>query len=64
MITGYNYFDYAQKAIRIGVEDYILKPVSKQEISEIITKLVHFHQEKEEKNIATGLSKGDRACSG
>lgn len=49
MITGYNYFDYAQKAIRIGVEDYILKPVSKQEISEIITKLVHSHQEKEEK---------------
>ncbi|EHO22084.1 hypothetical protein HMPREF9466_00173 [Fusobacterium necrophorum subsp. funduliforme 1_1_36S] len=49
MITGYNYFDYAQKAIRIGVEDYILKPVSKQEISEIITKLVHSHQEKRRK---------------
>lgn len=46
MITGYNYFDYAQKAIRIGVEDYILKPVSKQEISEIIVKLVHSYQEK------------------
>lgn len=51
MITGYNYFDYAQKAIRIGVEDYILKPVSKQEISEIITKLVHSHQEKRRKKI-------------
>ena len=38
MLTGYNYFDYAQKAIRIGVEDYILKPVSKKEITEIIAK--------------------------
>lgn len=35
MITGYNYFDYAQKAIRIGVETIFLKPVSKKEISEI-----------------------------
>lgn len=41
IITGYNYFDYAQSAIKIGVEDYILKPVSKQEVSEIISKLVH-----------------------
>lgn len=41
MITGYNYFDYAQKAIKIGVDDYILKPVSKKDISEIILKLVH-----------------------
>ena len=45
MLTGYNYFDYAQKAIRIGVEDYILKPVSKKEITEIIAKLAHSYQE-------------------
>lgn len=45
MLTGYNYFDYAQKAIRVGVEDYILKPVSKKEITEIIAKLAHSYQE-------------------
>jgi len=52
MITGYNYFDYAQQAIRIGVEDYILKPVSKQEITEIIAKLVRACvKEKKEKTL-------------
>lgn len=40
IITGYDYFEYAQKALKIGVEDYILKPVSKKDIDEIITKLV------------------------
>lgn len=40
IITGYNYFEYAQKAIKIGVEDYILKPISKKEVTEILVKLV------------------------
>ena len=41
IITGYDYFEYAQKALKIGVEDYILKPVSKKDINEIITKLIY-----------------------
>lgn len=44
IITGYNYFDYAQTAIKIGVEDYILKPISKSDVSEIIAKLVYMLQ--------------------
>lgn len=51
IITGYSYFDYAQSAIKIGVDDYILKPVSKQEVSEILSKLVHSlnkHKKEEE----------------
>ena len=47
IITGYDYFEYAQKALKIGVEDYILKPVSKKDINEIITKLIYeLNQEK------------------
>lgn len=47
IISGYDYFEYAQKALKIGVEDYILKPVSKKDINEIITKLIYeLNQEK------------------
>lgn len=40
MITGYDYFDYAKQAIKIGVEDYVLKPVSKKDVQEVIQRLV------------------------
>lgn len=52
IITGYNYFDYAQTAIKIGVEDYILKPISKSDVSEIIAKLVYLLQV-DKKNLET-----------
>ncbi|MFC5469622.1 response regulator [Cohnella suwonensis] len=32
IITGHNEFEYARQAIRLGVEDYILKPFSKDEL--------------------------------
>jgi len=50
IITGYDYFEYAQKALKIGVEDYILKPVSKKDINEIIAKLV-YELDEEKKHI-------------
>lgn len=40
IITGYDYFDYAVKALKIGVEDYILKPISRSDVTEVLTKLV------------------------
>jgi two-component system response regulator YesN len=40
LITGYDYFDYAVSALKAGVDDYILKPVSKKDIYEVLVKLV------------------------
>lgn len=40
MITGYDYFDYAIKALRTGVDEYLLKPVSKKDIDQVLKKLV------------------------
>jgi two-component system response regulator YesN len=40
IISGYDEFAYAQKALRFNVFDYILKPVSKKNIEEIIKKAV------------------------
>lgn len=40
LITGYDEFGYAREALRLGVEDYILKPVTKAEITELLRNLV------------------------
>ena len=66
VISGYDYFEYAQKALKIGVEDYILKPVSKADINEIIAKLVYrMGEEKkmeEVKNIINSSNTRDSDC--
>lgn len=40
IISAHENFDYAQNAIRLGVKDYILKPVSPEEIKEITKNLL------------------------
>ena len=41
IISGYDDFSYAQKALRFNVFDYILKPVNKKSMEDIITKAVY-----------------------
>ena len=36
IISGYSNFDYAQKACRMGVMDYLLKPIDKQRLLELV----------------------------
>lgn len=38
MLTGYSEFNYAREALRLGVTDYLLKPVGLKELSEVIAK--------------------------
>lgn len=38
LLTAYNEFSYAQKAIRLGVENYLLKPFETEEMEETIEK--------------------------
>ncbi|MDH8677844.1 response regulator [Fusibacter bizertensis] len=45
MLTGYDYFDYAVTALKIGVDDYILKPVSKQDVTDAIIRLIHSYNQ-------------------
>ena len=40
IISGYRHFDYAQKAIRFGVEDYLLKPLKSVEINQTLRKMI------------------------
>lgn len=39
ILTAFNYFDYAKKAIGIGVSDYLLKPFSNKDFCDAIDKL-------------------------
>ncbi|MHA0857742.1 response regulator transcription factor [Paenibacillus sp. CMAA1364] len=40
VITGYDYYDYAVTALKLGIDDYVLKPVSKNDVFEVLSKLV------------------------
>ncbi len=39
IISGYDDFSYAQKAIKMGVDRYILKPITKEKMADILTDL-------------------------
>ncbi|WP_180272621.1 response regulator transcription factor [Konateibacter massiliensis] len=39
IVTGYREFDYARRAVKIGVEDFLLKPVNIDEIAELAGKI-------------------------
>jgi len=39
ILTGYDEFEYARKALRFGVVDYLLKPVDKDEIAALLNRI-------------------------
>lgn len=41
ILTAYDNFDYAKEAIRLGAVDYLLKPVNKKVIVELLTGIMH-----------------------
>ncbi len=40
VISGYREFEYAQQAIRFGVEEYLLKPINKTDLNSVLQRLV------------------------
>lgn len=56
IISGYRYFEYAQKALKYGVIDYLLKPIDEDELNAILRKICQTHVEQErDTDIPDGL---------
>lgn len=47
IISGYRYFEYAQKALKYGVKDYLLKPIDETELNRILKKICDEAAEKQ-----------------
>jgi two-component system response regulator YesN len=58
LVTGYDYFDYAVKALKLGVDDYILKPSTKKDIGEMLGKLINKITESRYKSEVEGILDG------
>ncbi len=39
MITGYREFDYARQAVKLGVDDFLLKPINVTEVGKVVEKI-------------------------
>lgn len=39
ILTGYDEFEYAQQAVKLGVTEYLLKPVGAQELHDVLQKM-------------------------
>lgn len=57
ILTGYEKFDYARKAISLGVLQYLLKPVDIKEFTQVIRSLVEASEKLQPKNKCANLQK-------
>ncbi|MEG0658799.1 response regulator transcription factor [Anaerorhabdus sp.] len=57
MITGYDHLDYAITALKVGVDDYVLKPVSKVDIVAVLHKLIAKFVENNQEKVALTIAK-------
>ncbi|ANS73909.1 hypothetical protein AWM70_04455 [Paenibacillus yonginensis] len=68
IISGYGDFQYAQKAIKFGVKDFILKPIDEQELTDSLSRLsAEIGKEKQKRSVGqeqkalTKLLRGEAA---
>jgi len=48
IISGYDEFDYAKRAVHLGVKDYLLKPIDDSELMETLNRAIKAVQERRE----------------
>jgi two-component system response regulator YesN len=64
IITAFNKFEFAQKGIRLGINEYLLKPVSKEELIKAINKtIVKIEERIDTKSVYTNIQKKMKVLS-
>lgn len=66
ILSGYSNFEYARTAIKYGVDDYLLKPASQDEISRLLDKIsapILESRRQQERNILSMAIQGDAPVS-
>lgn len=65
VMSGFAEFEYAQQAVRLGVLDYLLKPVSKNELNRILEKLdLQLQEDSRKENWQDGVRRNLRESVG
>ena len=61
-LTGYDDFDYARSAIKLGADDYLLKPFSKDDVEEMLAKVqTKLDKERKKAQIQNLVDQGQRS---
>lgn len=48
IVSGYSQFEYARQAVRLGVEDYLVKPIRKKDLEAVLQKIKEKHKKAED----------------
>ena len=61
-LAGYDDFDYARTAIKLGADDYLLKPFSKDDVEEMLSKVqTKLDKERKKAQIQNLVDQGQRS---
>ena len=61
-LTGYDDFDYARTAIKLGADDYLLKPFSKDDVEDMLAKVqTKLDKERKKAQIQNLVDQGQRS---
>ena len=59
IISGYSDFSYAQQAIKLGVRDYLLKPIDDDDFYRILNKVISYIEKKTQHRKTAGTDPAD-----
>lgn len=62
-LSGYAEFQYAQKAIRLGAEDYLLKPIEQEKINKVLERIQEKFEGESEEGKQHGVEEAEVSSS-